>query len=121
MNNIKSETHEKTVKLYEKLITTNPSVERKGATIPYTSKNGHMFSFISKEGQMALRLPTESREDFMEKYKTTLCEQYGRVMKEYVVVPDSLLNNTNELKKYFDISYKYVSSLKPKATKRKSK
>jgi hypothetical protein len=27
---------------YEKLIATNPKVERKGATMPYTSVNGHM-------------------------------------------------------------------------------
>ena len=29
--------------LYEKLVATNPSVERKGAAVPYTSWNGHMF------------------------------------------------------------------------------
>jgi hypothetical protein len=34
----------------EKLIATNPNVERKGATVPYTSLNGHMFSYLSKEG-----------------------------------------------------------------------
>lgn len=32
------------VEWYEKLVATNPSVERKGATHPYTSLNGHMFS-----------------------------------------------------------------------------
>ena len=40
------------------------------------------------------------------------------VMKEYAVVPDALLKETKELKKYFDISYEYVKTLKPKATKR---
>jgi hypothetical protein len=35
-------------------------------------------------------------------------------------VPDSLLSSTRELKKFFDSSYKYVGSLKPKpATRRK--
>ena len=42
-------------------------------------------------------------------------------MKEYVVVPGDLLKRTQELKTYFDISYKYVSSLKPKPTKKKKK
>src|SRR5262245_42442244 len=41
---------------YEKLIATNPNVERKGATMPYTSLNGHMFSFLTKTGKLALRL-----------------------------------------------------------------
>ena len=43
--------------LYEKLVATNPKVERKGATVPYTSVNGHMFSYLSKEAKLALRLP----------------------------------------------------------------
>ena len=49
-----------------------------------------------------------------------LCEQHGTVMKEYVAVPDRLLKKTQELKKYFAISYAYVGSLKPKATTRKA-
>lgn len=105
--------------LYEKLVATNPSVERKGAAMPYTSVNGHMFSFLTKTGSLALRLPTDEREAFLKKYKTKLCEQHGSVLKEYVEVPDTLLSKTQELKKFFDLSHAYVSSLKPKATKRK--
>jgi len=40
-------------------------------------------------------------------------------MKEYVAVPDSLFKNTKELKKYLVLSYDYIATLKPKATKRK--
>ena len=36
--------------LYEKLVATNPKVDRKGATMPYTSLNGHMFSLLTREG-----------------------------------------------------------------------
>lgn len=104
--------------LYEKLVATNPKVERKGVTMPYTSLNGHMFSLLTKEGWLALRLPTEARDAFLKKYKTKLCVQYGTVMKEYVQVPDALLKKTAELRKYFDLSYGYVGSLKPKPTKK---
>jgi hypothetical protein len=104
------------LELYEKLVATNPKVERQGATVPYTSLNGHMFSYLSKEGKLELRLPAGEREAFLKKYKAKLCEAYGKVQPEYVEVPDSLLSSTQELKKYFDISYAYVSSLKPKAT-----
>jgi TfoX/Sxy family transcriptional regulator of competence genes len=109
------------LELYEKLVTTNPNVERKGVTMPYTSLNGHMFSFLTKTGTLALRLPTEERDAFLKKYKTTLCEQYGLVLKEYALVPDALLKKTRELKKFFDLSYAYVGSLKPKPTTRKKK
>ncbi|HUG19369.1 MAG TPA: hypothetical protein VMM56_10350 [Planctomycetaceae bacterium] len=105
---------------YEKLIATNPKVERKGASMPYTSVNGHMFSFLTATGTLALRLPQNELEAFLKKYKTTRCEQHGRIMQEYAVVPDSLLKKTDELKKYFDLSSSYVGSLKPKATTRKS-
>jgi len=74
--------------LYEKLVATVPAVERKGATIPYTACNGHMFSYLSKAGTLALRLPEDARATFLNKYKTTLCKQYGIVQKEYVEVPD---------------------------------
>jgi hypothetical protein len=107
------------LELYEKLVETNPDVERKGAKTPYTSLNGHMFSFLTETGTMALRLPKEEREAFLQKYDTVLSVRYGSVMKEYVEVPDALLKKTQDLKKFFDISYAYVGSLKPKPTKRK--
>jgi hypothetical protein len=106
--------------LYEKLVATNPKVERKGATVPYTSLNGHMFSYLSKSGTLALRLPPPEREAFLKKYKTKLCDAYGKVQPEYVDVPDSLLASTRELKKFFDISFAYVGSLKPKPTTKKT-
>jgi hypothetical protein len=105
---------------YEKLVATNPKVERKGAANPYTSLNGHMFTYLNPSGSLALRLPADEREKFLKKYRTTLFEAYGTVMKEYVKVPDTLLKNTKELQKYFALSYQYVGSLKPKPTKKKS-
>jgi hypothetical protein len=107
------------LELYEKLVATHPGVERKGATMPYTSLNGHMFSFLTKTGKLALRLPAKERDAFLKKYKTKLCEQHGSVLEEYVEVPDTLLKRTQELKKFFDLSHAYVGSLKPKATKKK--
>jgi hypothetical protein len=107
------------IEWYNKLVASLPEAVRKGATIPYTSLNGHMYSYFTKDDFVALKLPEAERNAFIEKYKTKLVEQYGIVQKEYVAVPESLLLKTNELKKYFDISYKYVSSLKPKPTKSK--
>jgi hypothetical protein len=101
---------------YERVVATNPKVTRKGATMPYTSVNGHMFSLLTKEGALALRLPEKERDEFLAKHRTTLCKQYGTVMKEYVVVPDAVLKNTRAMKKYFDISFTYASGLKAKPT-----
>jgi hypothetical protein len=108
------------VALYEALLATNPEIERKGATMPYTSVNGNMFSFLTPDGTLALRLPEADREAFLKRYKTTLCEQYGVVMKEYVRVPPSLLQNTRELATYLAVSYRYACTLKAKPTTRKA-
>jgi hypothetical protein len=107
------------VKLYDKLVATIPSLRRKGASVPYTSHNGHMFSYLSKSGTLALRLPADAREEFLKKYKTTLCKQYGVVQKEYVEVPGRLLRDAAELEQYFALSFEYVRSLRPKATSKR--
>lgn len=107
------------LRLYDKLIATIPALERKGATVPYTSHNGHMFSYLSKSGTLALRLPENARDAFLKKYQTTLCKQYGIVQKEYVEVPAALLRKTAELKKYLELSFDYARSLKPKPTAKK--
>jgi hypothetical protein len=106
------------VALYEKLVATLPGVERKGDTIPYTSVNGHMFSNLMRNGRLALRLPEDAREAFLARYKTQLVTEYGIVRKEYVEVPDALLARTAELKPYFAQSFGYVSTMKPKPTRK---
>lgn len=114
-------TREEKVELYNKLVASHTNAVRKGATIPYTSLNGHMYSMLTKGDEVALKLPEEERAQFLSKYKTKLVEQYGIVQKEYVVVPDTLLKKTAELKPYFDLSYDYVSKMKPKPTTKKKK
>ena len=109
------------VALYAKVVATRPEVQLKGATLPYTALNGNMSSMLTKDGRMALRLPKEERAAFLKKYKTVLCEQYGVVQEEYVVVPEALLARTGELKEFFAVSCDYVGSLKPKPTTRKKK
>jgi hypothetical protein len=108
------------VALYDALLATNPEIERKGATMPYTSVNGNMFSLLTPDGTLALRLPAGDREAFLKRHETTLCEQYGVVMKEYVRVPPSLLRDTRALAKYLDLSYRYACSLRPKPTTKRA-
>jgi hypothetical protein len=108
------------VALYDKLIKTNPRIERKGDVNPYTSLNGNMFTLLHQSETLTIRLPENARNDFLKKHKTKLFEAYGAVMKEYVTVPDSLLKNTKELQKYLALSFEYAGTLKPKPTRKKS-
>jgi hypothetical protein len=108
------------VALYDALLATNPEIKRKGAAMPYTSVNGNMFSLLTPDGTLALRLPPAERESFLKRYETELCVQYGVVMKEYVRVPLSLLQNTPALAKHLEVSYRYACSLPAKPTKKKA-
>jgi hypothetical protein len=67
-----------------------------------------MFTLQNQSSRLAIRLPEDKRAEFLKKYKTALFEAYGTVMQEYVAVPDALLKNTKELKKYLEFSYEYV-------------
>lgn len=118
MSKSKVEIPSENLELYNKVIGSNPEIERKGKTTPYTSINGHMFSFLSKDGTMGLRLSKTDREDFVEVFNTSLMEQHGRIMKEYIEVPFKLLQDTEQLSEYLDKSLKYVSQLKAKTTKK---
>jgi len=119
MSKPKIEIPQEFLDLYDKLISANTNIERKGKTVPYTSLNGHMFSFLAKDGTMGLRLPKEERGKFIKKYKTQLSVQYGSVMKEYVDIPHELFLKPKTLSKYLQLSYDYIKTLKPKPTKKK--
>ena len=110
----RSNYYELQLKLFRKLIEGNIEIEIKGATIPYTSFNGHMFAYLEKDGSFGLRLPQHVLDEFLEKYNTTLFKSYGIIKKEFALVPNELFNKTEELLPYFRISFEYVKSLKPK-------
>jgi len=106
---------------YRKIVASVDGVELKGATMPYTSVNGNMFSFLDSEGRLGLRLPEVERESFMKKHHTELCQAHGTILKEYVLVPEAVFRDARKMKTYFASSYEYARSLKEKATTRKKK
>ena len=90
----------------------------KGAKNPYTSRQGHMFSFLDVEGVMALRLSDELTDEFLSRYESGPVRQYGSVMRGYVSVPNDLLSDTEELVSWFEKAYLWIGTLEPKATKK---
>ena len=107
------------VRLYEALVATCPSIERKGKSSPYTSVNGNMFTVLAADGTLGLRLADADRDAFLATYGTGLYQAHGTIMKEYVAVPADLLARTSELAPYLAKSYTYAKSLKPKPTTRR--
>ena len=109
---------DKLLVIYDKLIEMTPGIERKGKNLVYTSDNGHMFSQLNKAGQLGIRLSKESGEKFMREFNTGEFRSYGAVMREYVLVPEKMLEDLELLSGYLKESHNYVLSLPPKSTKK---
>jgi hypothetical protein len=99
---------------YDKLVAKCPMFERKGKTGPYTSANGHMFSFLNKDGQLGMRFSKEVQEKYIKEFDTTVFKSHGAVMRGYVLIPDPMLEDLDKLAEYLNESYDYIMSLKPK-------
>lgn len=100
--------------LYNKLVAKCPRFERKGKANPYTSANGHMFSMINKDGELGIRFSKEVQENYIKEWGTDYFRSYGAVMRGYVLIPESMWGNLDELAGYLDKGYDYVMSLDPK-------
>lgn len=119
MAKLKNETDPNVLAAFDAMIEAVPGVMRKGATMPYTSANGHMYASISKANVIGLRLSKPDLSDFLERYQNGLHEGVpGHFMKEYVAIPTFLYDDLDELRAWFVKSHAYVSGLKPKTKKR---
>lgn len=105
---------EKNLERYDALVTMYPAIKRKGKTMPYTSDNGYMFSLLNKAGELGIRLPKADGKQFMETHNTTIFKSHGAVMKDYVLIPEHLLDDLNALLPYLKKGHEYVLSLPPK-------
>ncbi|HYC77216.1 MAG TPA: hypothetical protein VEI02_06260 [Planctomycetota bacterium] len=97
---------------YEKLVATQPGVDRKGATLPYTSVNGSMSSFLTPEGTLSLRLGDEDRALFLKRFRTSATVRHGTTLKDFVDVPASLFAKPADLAPWFAKSLTYAAELK---------
>ena len=108
------------IEAYDRLIATRPEVTRRGASIPYTSLNGHMTSYLADGGSLVLRLSPDDRARFLDEHRTTLHTAYGTVQKEFVDVPDALFADTASIAPWFAASLDWIAGLRPKPTRRSS-
>lgn len=106
--------------LYQRLISRLDEAEAKSNFgSAYTAVNGNMSSMISKHGVVGIRLPSAERETFIAKFGTELFrgDPAWPPAKEFVAVPQPLLEDTDALLPYFKRSLEFTRSLKPKTKK----
>ena len=105
---------EQKLERYDELVAKCPRFVRKGKTMPYTSANGHMFSLLNKDGELGIRFSKSVQEKYIEEFDTTIFKSYGAVMEGYVLIPDHMLEDLDNLAEYLNESYDYVMTLEPK-------
>jgi hypothetical protein len=103
---------------YRAVVEASGNGEVKGAKNPYTSRNGHMFSFLDGEGVMALHLSKELEAEFRSRYQSGPVVQYVRTMRGYSSVPPELLDDTEAIREWYDRAWEWIGTLKPKPTTR---
>ena len=105
---------EEKVKIYDALVAKCPEIERKGKTVPYTSANGHMFSLVNKAGEIGIRFSKEVQKKYIEEFGSTLFKSYNSIMHGYVLIPEEMLEDLDNVAKYLREGHEYVMSLEPK-------
>ncbi len=101
--------------LYKQAIATQTAFALKGGVkLPHTSTNGYMFSSLTKDGRLGLRLSKADTEQFVEDFDAIPFKNYGANIKEHVEVPDALLRDSVKLGEWLTRSYEYTNTLPPK-------
>jgi hypothetical protein len=106
---------------YREVVAASGKGEVKGAKNPYTSRNGHMYSFLDADGGMAIRLSAELESEFRSLYDSGPVTQYNRTMQGYSSVPPDLLADTDTLREWYDRAWEWIGTLTPKPTKKGAK
>lgn len=84
--------------------------------------NNNMFTAVHQDN-IIIRLSEDGRSDIKTKYDESepFEPMKGRVMKEYMVIPETLYSDSIELDFWLNQSYDYALSLPPKKKKSKKK
>jgi TfoX/Sxy family transcriptional regulator of competence genes len=88
---------------------------RKMFGYPVAFVNSHMFAGLH-QNNMILRLSGDDRTGFLQQDGAKIFEPMpGRLMREYVVVPASMLRSAKPLDVWLKKAWTYARSLPPKA------
>ena len=105
--------HEEKLNIYDEIIRNAKVLTEKVKKCFTPRERVYVFS-IKKMGKIGIWWPTNEAQKLKEKYNTTGFKSYGALMKDYVLIPEELLKNTELMISYFSRSFKYVKSHEPK-------
>ncbi len=108
------------IALLDKMVLSFDCQRRMMFGYPVYFVNNNMFTGTHQDN-VFLRLSEVDREEILSKSDevSPFEPMKGRIMKEYVVLPDSILKDSRRLRRWLNRSYDYVSSLPKKELKKK--
>jgi hypothetical protein len=106
---------------FDELMAGYAGQHRKMFGYPVCFVGGNMFSGLFADA-LFIRLPEKDRAAIVrENDEVAVLEPMpGRPMREYMVIPETSLDDGTFTKKWLDRSFRYVSSLEPKKAGRKA-
>jgi TfoX/Sxy family transcriptional regulator of competence genes len=109
------------IRIFERAIMSAPEAQvRKTFGYPSATVNGNMFTGLHQD-RFILRLSPEDRAALELRGAKTFEPMPGRPMREYVVVPESILKSDDQLNAWLQKALEYCKSLPPKSAKTKAK
>jgi len=96
-----------------------PVVQRPMFGYPSVCVNGNMFAGLFKDS-MILRLPEDLRAELIAVGAEPFAPMPGRVMREYVTVPESILSNRAKLAAWIAKSQEFAEALPPKEKRKRA-
>lgn len=108
------------VQRFEEVLSAGPPVERRSMFgYPCAFLNGHMFCGLYQD-HFILRLPQPTRVKFLAQPEAAIFEPMpGRPMKEYVLVPPTVLASDPAIQVWLREARAYVAGLPPRAAAKK--
>ena len=112
---------EEVLACYARAVASHDGIKIKGAKSAYTAINGNMFSFVDDINRLCLRFSEPRKAELNQMFETNDVIQYGAVMRGYVAIPPEITGDDVAIQELFVESLDFARSLKPKATKGKSR
>jgi len=106
---------------FDRIVAQVPGLERKGKTMPYCSDNTYMFALFNKAGEVGFRLSKTDQLQFLEDFDSGPYLSYGATMKDYVRIPESMVQDEKSAAIYLEKAWKYVQGLPPKKDRKTKK
>ncbi len=106
------------VEKFDRALSAYPLAERRQMFgMPAAFLNGNMFAGLHEERMVVRLAPDRLREALGTGGAAPFAPMPGRPMREYAVVPPSVVADSAELDRWLGMSFEYATSLEPKTKK----